>query len=98
MAGAPDRVTWPPRLAGVEFAGGRPFRVDSFLPLASLTVLLGANGAGKSTTLRILSRHLPSLGFVSDPVDVDDEKTRCRFFVEVTDAQLDALIEDAIDL
>jgi hypothetical protein len=80
----------------VEFSGGRPFRRATYLPVGSLTVLLGANGAGKSTTLRILNHTLPALGFASPETEIDETKVTCNFFVEVSDAQLEVLATDAI--
>lgn len=96
MAGPSARVPWPPRLVGVEFSGGRPFRGTTYLPVGSLTVLLGANGAGKSTTLRILSHALPALGFAPPEADADETNVSCNFFVEVSAAQLEVLANDAI--
>lgn len=96
MAGPPARVSWPPRLVGVEFSGARPFRGTTYLPVGSLTVLLGANGAGKSTTLRILSHALPALGSAPPEADADEARVTCSFFVQVNDAQLEVLANDAI--
>ncbi len=94
MSDGPPRITWPPRLLAAHFHGPRPFRDAAFLPLKALTVLFGANGAGKTTTLGVLSQCLPSLAAtVARPRDPD---TRCTFFVQVTDDQLEQLAEDAI--
>lgn len=98
MAESPQRVTWPPRLAGALFEGERPFNGSAYLRLDNLTVLLGANGAGKSTTLRLIEQHLPSLLPPATPADAsqDDAATRCSFFVELTDEQLAVLLEETL--
>lgn len=95
MADAPQRVIWPPRLVGALFDAGRPFQGTAYLALDSLTVLLGANGAGKSTTLRLLEAHLPKLASRPDPEHLAVEAASCDFFVELTDEQFFLLLADA---
>lgn len=89
-----QRVTWPPRLVGVSFAGPRPFLGQNFLRLSGLTVLFGANGAGKTTTLRVLSEDLPALAAAG--LEHETGATACTFFVELSDQQLDLLADDAL--
>ena len=96
MADEPQRVTWPPRLIGAQFSGSRPFEGSAYLAIDNLTVLLGANGAGKSTTLRLLERHLPRLGTPPHDDGFDLADSECSFFVEVTDDQLATLLRDAL--
>jgi hypothetical protein len=96
LAEAAPRVTWPPRLVGALFEGPRPFGGLAYLALDSLTVLLGANGAGKSTTLRLLESHLPMLASRPGQEVADLPTSSCSFFVEVSDEQLELIVQDAL--
>lgn len=97
MADESQRVTWPPRLVGALFSGSRPFEGPAYLAINNLTVLLGANGAGKSTTLRLLERHLPRIGTTRHDDGWDLAGSACSFFVEVNDDQLETLLRDALE-
>lgn len=97
MAEPRERIAWPPRLVGALFEAARLFGGRAFLPFGSLTVLLGANGAGKTRTLHALQRGLPALASTGRSADEDDDlDTRCIFFVDVTSEQLETLANDAL--
>lgn len=93
MSARTQPVTWPPRLVGALFDGPLPLRGKAYLSFKSLTVLIGANGSGKTTSLRVLREALPAL--VTSVGEAEREWVPCTFFVSVTDDQLELLAGEA---
>lgn len=54
--------------------------------------MLGANGSGKTTTLRALAGNLPALASAEPQSSVEEDHVPCTFFVRVTDGQLTTVL------
>jgi hypothetical protein len=87
------------RLVGVKLFGYSTSRpalgiVGQFVPLGELTVLLGANDAGKSTLLSAFDEDLR--GGPSPPVGDELASGSGALFVEVDNAQLERLLSGSV--
>src|SRR5688572_27901916 len=102
MSPAEPRSPGAPRLVGAALDGQFPLG-PTYLPLSPLTVLVGPNGTGKSTLLRVLAEHLPSLEgppaeiLPPDVISRPKSQPTAIFFVELTADQFENLLNSLAD-